>query len=1059
MPANLALRVSIALAAASLTTVSSHAASVFPSQLSATIEQATASNQADLTPIDPTKPIQRELSGGQKHAFRIVLADGQYVKVLIEQQGIDVIARLLSAAGKIILEMDADPRKVGEEVIEFTTAGCAACQLTVEARQRNAPPGRYEVRVAELRAATEKDFVLNEARQLQSQAILLWKQDKYDEALPLAERALAIREKELGPDHPDVATSLFGLANVYSDNGNSAKVEPLYLRALAIREKAFGSDHIFVSPILNNLGAFYRERGEYTKAQPVFERVLDIREKWLEPDHLLIASVLNNLAMIARATGEDTRAEELYKRVIEIREKALGPEHPEVATALNNLANVYTDPQKSEPLYLRALAIREKALGSDHPEVAQTLYNLAVLYSGEDQFGKAQEFCRRAQAIWEKSLGSDHPFISYPLNLLAVIYKVNGDYATSESLYQRSIAIKEKTQGNYHPDLAGTLANLANLYAVKGDLGKAISTQQRANDIFEYNIRLNLAAGSEQQKLTYLGTLADIEDQTIMLHLQNAENSTAAAELAANTVLQRKGRVLDAMAKSFAALRHRSNPQDQQVLDQLNDTTKRLAQLVFEGPQKSSAAEHDQQIRALEEQRENLEREVSKRSVGLYQPTQPVTVTQIQAALPSDAALLEFATYRPISPKAYEFVTDRQLDPTAVGEPRYVAYVIHAQGGVGGIDLGSKKEIDARLLAFRQALRDPQRNDVQRLARVVDQKIMEPVRSLAGDAAHLLISPEGDLNLIPFEALMDQKGQYLIEQYSISYLTTGRDLLRLQVARDSRTASLILADPAYGEPQPVRLATMAGEKAPLQPANLSRRRGITAAADLSTVYFPPLTGTAQEARSIKSVFPEATVLTGRQATKQALEQANAPRVLHIATHGFFLTDGAEGPRGKVPNLEANPTRSINAKVNIKNPLLRSGLALSGANLSTGQDNGILTALEASNLNLWGTKLVALSACDTGVGAIRNGEGVYGLRRAFFLAGAETLVISLWPVSDYTTRELMTSYYTGLHQGLGRGEALRQTKLAMLKRNHRGHPFYWASFIQAGEWAPLDGGRR
>ena len=419
--------------------------------------------------------------------------------------------------------------------------------------------------------------------------------------------------------------------------------------------------------------------------------MLDIREKWLEPDDLLIASVLNNLAMMARATGEDTRAEELYKRVIEIREKALGPEHPEVATALNNLANVYTDPQKSEPLYLRALAIREKAFGSDHPEVAQTLYNLAVLYSGEDQFGKAEEFCRRAQAIWEKSLGSDHPFISYPLNLLAVIYKVNGDYATSESLYQRSIAIKEKTQGNYHPDLAGTLANLANLYAVKGDLGKAISTQQRANDIFEYNIRLNLAAGSEQQKLTYLGTLADIEDQTIMLHLQNAENSAAAAELAANTVLQRKGRVLDAMAKSFAALRHRSSPQDQRVLDQLNDTTKRLAQLVFEGPQKSSAAEHDQQIRALEEQRENLEREVSKRSVGLYQPTQPVTVTQIQAALPSDAALLEYATYRPISPKAYEFVTDRQLDPTAVGEPRYVAYVIRAQGGVGGIDLGSKK--------------------------------------------------------------------------------------------------------------------------------------------------------------------------------------------------------------------------------------------------------------------------------------------------------------------------------------------------------------------------------
>ena len=1059
MAAKLALCLTITLAVSSLTTESVHAAATSPRRSSGTIEQATAANQADLISIDPAKALQSELRGGQKNSFRIGLADGQYAKVLIEQQGIDIIARLLSPTGKVILEMDADPRKVGEEVIEFTTTGCGDCLLTIEPRQKNAAPGRYEVRVAELRAATEKDLVLNEARQLQSEATLLWKQDKYDEALPLAERALSIRERELGPDDPDVATSIFGLANICSDNGDSARVEPLYLRALAIREKVLGPDHIAVSAILNNLGAFYRERGEYTKAQTVFEQALAIREKWLEPNHLLIASVLNNLANIARVTGEDTRAEELYKRVIEIREKALGPEHPDVATALNNLANVYTDPQKSEPLYLRALAIREKALGPDHPDVAQTLYNLAVLYSSGDQFSKAEEFCRRAQAIWEKSLGSDHPFISYPLNLLAVIYKATGDYATSESLYLRSIAIKEKTQGNYHPDLAGTLANLANLYAVKGDLEKAISTQARANDIFEYNIRLNLAAGSEEQKLTYLGTLADIEDQTIMLHLQKAANSPAAAELAVNTVLQRKGRVLDAMANGFETLRRRSSPQDQQVLNQLNDITKRLAQLVFEGPQKTSAAEHDKQIETLEEQRENIEREVSKRSAGAYQQTQPVTVTQIQAVLPSNAALLEYAVYRPISPKAYEFVTDRQLDPTAVGEPRYVAYVIRAQGEVRGVDLGPKKEIDGRLFAFRQALRDPQRNDVKQLARVVDQEIMQPVRTLAGDAALLLISPEGDLNLIPFEALRNEQGQYLIENHSISYLTTGRDMIRLQVARDSRTGPLILADPTYGEPQAIQIATLASEKTGLQPANLAQWRSITTADDLATVYFPPLTGTAQEARAIKSVFPEATVLTGRQATKQALEQTNAPQILHIATHGFFLKDETEKPREKAPNLEGKATRSINASVNIKNPLLRSGLALSGANLGTGRDNGILTALEASNLNLWGTKLVTLSACDTGVGAIRNGEGVYGLRRAFFLAGTQTLVMSLWPVSDYTTRELMTSYYTGLNQGLGRSEALRQTKLAMLKRNHRRHPFHWASFIQAGEWAPLDGERR
>src|SRR5262249_40588340 len=215
-----------------------------------------------------------------------------------------------------------------------------------------------------------------------------------------------------------------------------------------------------------------------------------------------------------------------------------------------------------------------------------------------------------------------------------------------------------------------------------------------------------------------------------------------------------------------------------------------------------------------------------------------------------------------------------------------------------------------------------------------------------------------------------------------------------------------------------------------------------------------LTGTAQEARVIQSLFPEAQVLTGTQATKSALQKLIAPRILHIATHGFFLQDAnAETSRDKGgPGAKSGYVPAFK----IEEPLLRSGLALSGANLNHGSSgrDGILTALEASNLNLWGTKLVTLSACETGVGEVRNGEGVYGLRRAFFLAGTETLVMSLWPVSDRVTREMMTAYYTGLKRGQGRGDALRQAELAMLKRKDRRHPFYWASFIHSGEWANL-----
>jgi CHAT domain-containing protein len=232
---------------------------------------------------------------------------------------------------------------------------------------------------------------------------------------------------------------------------------------------------------------------------------------------------------------------------------------------------------------------------------------------------------------------------------------------------------------------------------------------------------------------------------------------------------------------------------------------------------------------------------------------------------------------------------------------------------------------------------------------------------------------------------------------------------------------------------------------------------VTSAGDLSDTYFAPLSGTQREALSIRELFPDASLFTGLHATKFALRQAAAPSILHIATHGFFLQPAE--PMAASDKLPA--ARGINATAKIENPLLRSGLALAGANLhnSAGDDNGILTALEASGLNLWGTKLVTLSACDTGVGEVKNGEGVYGLRRAFVLAGAESLVMSLWPVSDYVTREIMTEYYKGLKEGLGRGEALRRVKLAMLKRKDRQHPFYWASFIQSGEWANLNGQRR
>lgn len=224
--------------------------------------------------------------------------------------------------------------------------------------------------------------------------------------------------------------------------------------------------------------------------------------------------------------------------------------------------------------------------------------------------------------------------------------------------------------------------------------------------------------------------------------------------------------------------------------------------------------------------------------------------------------------------------------------------------------------------------------------------------------------------------------------------------------------------------------------------------------------FTALPGTRSEAEAIRKILPAATLFSGQDANETTLKKLDRPRILHLATHGFFLTDLPEsaGPGRGVSLMgvaDSNPVRSHHPASN-ENPLLRSGLALANANrLQSGDEDGLLTALEVTDLDLWGTQLVVLSACETGVGEIQNGQGVFGLRRALVIAGSETQVMSLWKVDDDGTKELMVDYYQRLLNSEGRSETMRQTQLAMLASDNRNHPFYWASFIVSGDWKSME----
>ncbi|MEW6211963.1 MAG: CHAT domain-containing protein [Acidobacteriota bacterium] len=1000
-----------------------------------------ALSQQDST-LEQGKPVERELAGGQKHLYQITLAEGQYLSVIVEQRGIDVVARLLGPDRKAAFEFDTEIRLEGQEAAEMVAEAAGSYRLEVEGKYRAFPSGRYEIRVVELRAATARDGSLQEARRLLAESRRMTNAGRYEEAQSLAERVFEIREQALGADHSLTAIALHNLAAAHKDRGNYDKSEQLHQQALRIREKVFGPEHPHVAISINALAGVCFSREEYAKALSFYQRALGIYEKTLIEDHPFTANILLNIGMTHNAKGDLLKAEEATLRALAIHQKIAGPEHLNVGITLNTLGLIYDnqgDYEKAGSALQRSIAIIEKSLGPEHARLRDPLNNLANLYFRKGDYAQAEPLYERLIKLVEKTLGPDHPLLASNLYNFASFNRFKGDYAKAEMLYRRALEIRAHAMGSDHPGVGRILEALANLYEAKGHPAEALPLYERAAAITEREINLNLATGSERQKLAYLRLLPEQANVIISLNARNASDISA-TELAATITLQRKGRVQDAMADSLAALRRRLGAEDQKLLDRLNETTAQLARLVLNGPQRVTLAEHQKQIKALDEQREKLEAEISHRSAGFYEGSHSATLASIRSAIPTDAALIEFAIYQP-------FDLDARLYDKRLGEPRYVAYTLRSRGEVGMRDLGEAKPIDEAVARLREALRDPKRGDVGRLARAVDEKVMQPLRALIGDASQLLISPDGSLNLIPFAALVDERGQYLLERYSISYLTSGRDLLRLETPRPSGSRALVVADPIFGEPgilakadAPKRSRSAAGRK----------RQSVTWGADLSSVYFAPLRGTAEEAQAIRGMFPESTVLTGAKATESALKKVEAPRILHIATHGFFLYETNQ--------TNAGGSRGISANVKIENPLLRSGLALAGANLREGSDDGILTAMEAAGLNLWGTKLVVLSACDTGLGEVINGEGVYGLRRAFALAGAETLVMSLWPVSDYVTREMMTAYYKGLKQGEGRGKALRQVQLAMLRRADRAHPFYWASFIQSGEWASLDGKR-
>ncbi|NES76088.1 MAG: tetratricopeptide repeat protein [Okeania sp. SIO1H4] len=890
--------------------------------------------------------------------------------------------------------------------------------------------------------ANHPDF----ASSLSSLASLYSDQGKYTEALPLLQRSLATYEKALGTDHPSVAASLNNLALLYQEQGKYTEALPLLQRSLATYEKALGTDHPSVAASLNNLASLYSDQGKYTEALPLLQRSLATYEKALGANHPSIVTPLSSLALLYHVQGKYSEALPLFQRSLVILEKALGADHPDFATSLSNLASLYQrqgNYSEAWPLFQRSLAIREKALGADHPSVATSLNGLASLHLNQGNYTEALPLLQRSLAIREKALGTDHPSVATSLNGLALLYHLQGKYTEALPLFQRSRAIREKGLGADHPYVATSLLNLATLYQAQGNTTSAIEYLTQAMEVQETTLTTFLATGSESQKQASMRKLSVTTHQTISLHLQDAPNNPKAANLALTTILRRKGRILDSTIKSLQTIRDKLTPENQKLLNDLANTRTQLAALIYNKPENLPPEQYRQQVATLKGKAEKLEADLSLASAEFAKTNEPVTIETVQKLIPADAALVEIMQYYPVDVKALK-----------LGKPHYAVYILHSTGSPQWLDLGPVAPIHNTITEFRAQLSQPN-SSIREVARTLDQQVMQPIRQKLGNVKHTLLSPDSQLNLIPFAALVDENNQYLIQNYNITYLTTGRDLIKLGIDFPTKQPPILVANPEYdnpGNPTSVRLVAnnKRGHKKPTR--------------DLGSFLFAPenltfgaLSGTKAEVEAIAPMLSDVTLLTESNATENAIKQVNAPEILHIATHGFFLEDLEEvappvlvgGFNTDIPNTETN---------RLENPLLRSGIALAGFNpRKSGDEDGVMTALEIANLSLGGTKLVVLSACDTGVGDVNVGEGVYGLRRALALAGSESQVISLWQVDDFGTKDLMVKYYQRVLNNEGRSEALRQTQLEILGTEEYQHPYYWASFIPSGDWREINDG--
>lgn len=899
--------------------------------------------------------------------------------------------------------------------------------------------------------------------------VIYTKMARYDDAEEILERVVKVRRESVGERHPTFATSLHNLGLVYQHKDRFELARKTFLEVVEIRRDVLDSDHFQVANALNSLATACESTDQYREAADYMQEALSIRESRFGENHPQVLESLNNLGRLRHHQGQLSEARRLFFESM-LRSRDSGrTDTRQYAVLLNNLAALLADmgDNDAERFLHEAESIDREILGDDHPDYFVDLCNRARLLSRTGRFeeaigllqqdariaaesGREQNvhyavnrnlmggiadltgepelairFYEEGLQIFQQLVGDDSLDAATCLNNIAGAQTRLGEAGKAEKLYRKVLGIRSKKLGQRHPERAHTLNDLATLCVATGRADEALPLFREAAEIDDFVLGESFGISSDRQRLAFLDQVR--RELNILLsfamHCERTQpdnvDLTSVVTMAYDVVLRRKGIAAEAQMAQRQTLQCRDGEDDPRVVE-LQSLRRRIASLIGKGIDH----QNEQQLQELLDRREQAEYDLSSQIPQLKWQTaiRAAGTAGVVSALPTDSALIEFVRFA-----EYDF--EQACGGAWQWKPdRYAAFIVRSDdpGGIEWIDLGVAELMDqtiALLLACvsteqSRGLRDikPSRkeprfvlpdNPAQDLSRKVAQKVM---RTIEG-CRRVFISPDGDFAKLPFEVIPYADSNHLIDtKIAISYVSCGRDIIGFRTPISGEPGPpLVVADPDFD---------LSADK-PGDAAESRRPKK-----DYHSVDRLP--GTQYEGNIVGRLL-NAQVWMGADALKERLRSVVSPRILHIGTHGYVEN---EDDTAMFDFIDRNASDS-----GAGNPMISSGLVLSGYNAWVNgmpavpeAADGMLTAEDAAMLDLTATRLVVLSICSSGLGRVRAGEGIFGLRRAFVLAGARTLVISLWKVDDLATAILMEQFYRNLESGNAIDQALRMAQV-------------------------------